>query len=359
MFLCHHIRQRGTVHFQSVVRPLLHPGHLSRADDCLPPAIKRGGGAVSPPTQGSTAGQGCGAGLVATPPLGPSRHTVGGTAGRGAVAGRSSHGLPAYPTRRIPHHRRAAAGGIFGKDEDRRPPHPPRPVLHKNTALPTALPPDLAEADFVFFRQDSGAPPLTPPYTGPFKVLRRSLHTFQVQVGNRTETISTHRLKSCFSSADTAAAEPPRRGRPPLAQHGAKTPYQNPGEKTTSKIRAEADRRVKSKKCPQSVKTNGKNPRFRAPSSSSAPSKGVLTPPLPPHRRRAAPLAYRMQSVPIVRRNPREKLRTKSVLVPVPVPVPFSSRCCANKIRGHRGPPPRTAALPSTPWERGWVQQRE
>ncbi|MFN9906624.1 MAG: hypothetical protein ACK56F_10950, partial [bacterium] len=159
---------------------------------------------------------------------------------------------------------------------------PPRPVLHKNTPLPTALLPDLAAAEFVFIRRDSAAPPLTPPYTGPFKVLRRSLHTFQVQVGNRTETISTHRLKSCFSSADTAADEPPRRGRPPLAQHGAQTPYQNPGEKTTSKIRAEADRRVKSKKCPQSVKTNGKNPRFRAPSSSSASSQKILHPPLPP-----------------------------------------------------------------------------
>ncbi len=204
------------------------------------------------------------------------------------------------------------------------------------------------------------APPLTPPYTGLLKVLRRSLHTFQVQVGNRTETISTHRLKSCFSSSDTATAEPPRRGRPPLALHGAQTPYQNPGEKTTSKIRAEADPRVKSKKCPQSVKTNGKNLRLRAPSSSSAPSEESLTPPpFPPHRRRAAPPASRTPSVPNVRRNPREKLRTLPVLVPVPVPVPFRSRFCANKIRDHRGPPPRTAALPSIPWERGRVQQRE
>ncbi len=62
--------------------------------------------------------------------------------------------------------------------------HPPRPILHKNTDLPTALPPDLAAADFVFVRRDSVAPPLTPPYTGPFKVLRRATHTFQVQVGN-------------------------------------------------------------------------------------------------------------------------------------------------------------------------------
>ena len=144
-------------------------------------------------------------------------------------------------------------------------------MLHKNTALPTALPPDLAAAEFVFIRRDSAAPPLTPPYTGPFKVLRRSLHTFQVQVGTKTETISTHRLKSCVSPPDMTAAEPPRRGRPPLAPPGAQTPYQNPGEKTSSKNRAEADRKLKVKKCPQSVKTKGKNPRFRAPLSSSAP----------------------------------------------------------------------------------------
>jgi hypothetical protein len=155
---------------------------------------------------------------------------------------------------------------------------PPRPVLHKNTPLPTALTLDLAAADFVFIRRDSMAPPLTPPYTGPFKVLRRATHTFQVQVGDHTETISTHRLKACVSSSDTAAAVPPRRGRPPLAQPGAQSPHQNPGEKTSSKIGAEADRKV-SKKCPQSVKTIGKNLRFRAPLSSSAPSDDSFDPP--------------------------------------------------------------------------------
>jgi transposase InsO family protein len=160
--------------------------------------------------------------------------------------------------------------------------HPPRPVLHKNTPLPTALPPDLATADFVFIRRDSVAPPLTPPYTGPFKVLHRALHTFQVQVGNRTETISTHRLKACISTPDTAAAEPPRRGRPPLPQPGAQSPDQNPGEKTSSKNQAEADHTAKTKKCPQSVKTNGKNLRFRAPLSSSATSDTSLSPPVPP-----------------------------------------------------------------------------
>ncbi len=48
-------------------------------------------------------------------------HPVGGTAGRGAVACRSGYGLPANPARRIPHHWRTPAGGIPGKDTDRRP----------------------------------------------------------------------------------------------------------------------------------------------------------------------------------------------------------------------------------------------
>jgi hypothetical protein len=121
---------------------------------------------------------------------------------------------------------------------------PPRPILHKNTDLPTALLPDLAAADFVFIRRDSVAPPLTPPYTGPFKVLRRSLHTFQIQVGNRIETISTHRLKSCVSPPDMAAAVPPRRGRPPLPRlvrkHLTKTPGRKPRQKTGRKQTAKS-----------------------------------------------------------------------------------------------------------------------
>jgi hypothetical protein len=117
---------------------------------------------------------------------------------------------------------------------------PPCPVLHKNTPLPTALPPDLDTADFVFIRRDSVAPPLTPTYTGPFKVLRRALHAFQVQVGNRAKTISTHRLKMCISSSDTAAAA----SRPPppcpaWCEITIKTPGRKPHQKTKRKQTAE------------------------------------------------------------------------------------------------------------------------
>ncbi len=161
--------------------------------------------------------------------------------------------------------------------------HPPRPILHKNTDLPTALPPDLATAEFVFIRRDSVAPPLTPLYTGPFKVLRRSLHTFQVQVGNRTETVSTHRLKTCVSSSDTAAAEPPRRGRPPLAQPGATTPKQKPREITTSKIRAEQTAGSSLKKCPKGVNPTGKkSPVSDLTEPTSTYQNGTLPQPPPP-----------------------------------------------------------------------------
>ncbi len=134
----------------------------------------------------------------------------------------------------------------------------PRAISHKNTPLPTTLPSELATADFVFVHRDSAAPPLTPPYSGPFRVLRRSLHDFQLQIGNRSEIVSTHRLKTCVSPPDVTAAVPPRRGRPPLVPSRAKTPKQKPGEITTSKIRAEQTAGSSLKKCSKGVNPKGK-----------------------------------------------------------------------------------------------------
>jgi hypothetical protein len=70
---------------------------------------------------------------------------------------------------------------------------------------------------FVLVRQDSVQPPLSPLYSGPYLVLERSLHSFKLQVGGKTDTVSCHRLKACHTPDDTAVAVPPRRGRPPLA----------------------------------------------------------------------------------------------------------------------------------------------
>jgi hypothetical protein len=50
-----------------------------------------------------------------------------------------------------------------------------------------------------------------------FLVLERSLRFFKLQMGQRTDNVSTLRLKARRSPPDVAVAEPPRRGRPPNA----------------------------------------------------------------------------------------------------------------------------------------------
>ena len=52
--------------------------------------------------------------------------------------------------------------------------------------------------------------PATNLYEGPYKVLARSLKTFQLQVGKRVEVVSVQRLKPAFTADDEAPVEPPR-----------------------------------------------------------------------------------------------------------------------------------------------------
>ncbi|MFN9940584.1 MAG: hypothetical protein ACK56I_14020, partial [bacterium] len=93
----------------------------------------------------------------------------------------------------------------------------PLPTAHHTTPSPEALPEELLLTRFVLVRRDAVQPPLSPLYDGPFLVLERSLHFFKVQLGSRTEIISTQRLKPCHTPEDAQPAESPRRGRPPNA----------------------------------------------------------------------------------------------------------------------------------------------
>ncbi len=45
----------------------------------------------------------------------------------------------------------------------------PRPVSHKNKTMPTALPPELMNTEFVFVRKDGVSTPLAQPYNGPYR----------------------------------------------------------------------------------------------------------------------------------------------------------------------------------------------
>ena len=91
------------------------------------------------------------------------------------------------------------------------------PVPATCHAAPTfSIPPALYESPFVFIRRDSHRSPLQRPYEGPFKVIKPGEKTFEVEIGNRTETISIDRLKPAHVDIDQPVpiALPRPRGRP-------------------------------------------------------------------------------------------------------------------------------------------------
>jgi hypothetical protein len=94
--------------------------------------------------------------------------------------------------------------------------------LHIPNSDPPELPADLLHADMVFIRVDAKQPPLSPVYTGPYKVLERSLRFFKIKIGDRVDTVSTLRLKAAYVPASAVPASPPRRGRPPKVTVTAK-----------------------------------------------------------------------------------------------------------------------------------------
>jgi hypothetical protein len=100
---------------------------------------------------------------------------------------------------------------------------PPTPTGHNSAPAPSTLPEELLLARFVLVCQDSGQPPLSPVYDGPYRVLERSTHFFLLEMGERTDKVSTLRLKAAQTPADTEPAKPPCKGRPvaqaPLSAH--------------------------------------------------------------------------------------------------------------------------------------------
>ena len=95
-------------------------------------------------------------------------------------------------------------------------PVPPGHNITSSTNTLEQLPAALTSCPMVLVRREGHVPPLTPLYEGPYKVLFHSLRTFRLQIGNKTVTVSTQRLKPAVTSDNTIPAVPPRRGRPPL-----------------------------------------------------------------------------------------------------------------------------------------------
>ena len=90
-------------------------------------------------------------------------------------------------------------------------------VQHFETAtrsfaeLTQGVPEVLRTAEMVYVHQGGVKPPLTPSYSGPYHVLECSPKVFQLQVGQREETVSADRLKLHAGTALVLPVIPPRR----------------------------------------------------------------------------------------------------------------------------------------------------
>jgi cleavage and polyadenylation specificity factor subunit 1 len=118
-----------------------------------------------------------------------------------------------------------------GEDSMQQPPPPPPPAVPlppADTGEPAAQGgrPSYAEvaatplrllqgADFVYIRKGQMTGTFSPPYSGPYKVVDKREKVFDVQVGDRVETVSVDRLKAHRGGGEVIPASPPARGRPP------------------------------------------------------------------------------------------------------------------------------------------------
>jgi hypothetical protein len=91
---------------------------------------------------------------------------------------------------------------------------PPPPARHNAAPAPSALPEELLLARFVLVRRDGAQPLLSPIYDDPYRVMERSTHFFLLEMGDRTDKVSTLRLKAAQTPADAEPAKPSRRGHP-------------------------------------------------------------------------------------------------------------------------------------------------
>jgi hypothetical protein len=72
----------------------------------------------------------------------------------------------------------------------------------------------LLSAAFVYVRKGGTIPPLSPLYSGSYRVLASGPKVFRLQVGQREEIMSIDRLKPHRGAAPVQPAQPPSRGRP-------------------------------------------------------------------------------------------------------------------------------------------------
>ena len=77
------------------------------------------------------------------------------------------------------------------------------------------VPKSLEESRYVFLRTDALRKPLQPPYTGPYKVVRRTRKYFVIQRQGKTTSVSVDRLKPAFLEEHLPTRPAPTVDEPP------------------------------------------------------------------------------------------------------------------------------------------------
>jgi len=85
---------------------------------------------------------------------------------------------------------------------------------------------DLNTVPFVLLRQDAVTPALTPPYTGPHRVLDRADKTMKIDVNGHPTVVSMDRLKPAYTTTDPSSQPitPATAARPSGSTPGPSTP---------------------------------------------------------------------------------------------------------------------------------------
>ncbi|XP_014783645.1 uncharacterized protein LOC106878818 [Octopus bimaculoides] len=72
------------------------------------------------------------------------------------------------------------------------------PMLPRDQSISSTVPPNISTWTHVFVRNEAVKGPLTPPYTGPYRVLKSTLKQFTVDIYGKKETVSIDSKKSLF-----------------------------------------------------------------------------------------------------------------------------------------------------------------
>ena len=81
----------------------------------------------------------------------------------------------------------------------------PEPAWHTATVR-SPIPEALKKTEHVFVRHGARRTPLSRPYDGPFRVIKKEEKFFVVKMGSKEQTVSVDRLKPAFGFADPAPA---------------------------------------------------------------------------------------------------------------------------------------------------------